>query len=128
MLPLRSVRLAVHSASQRILSLKTVTKKVYYLQLCQEHPDAVFRLWTRLVDILQSGLSITSKDSSIRIRHSLVSSGSSPSSGSSVEVVRTPASGKARSLFSLGCLRSDQSMVVVVVVGLTYVPVASWLS
>ncbi|XP_025030355.1 protein FAM71F2-like [Python bivittatus] len=80
LLPLRYVRLSVHSAPQRILRIQTVTKKVYYLQLHQEHPQAVFALWSRLTRILQKGLSITTKDPTIPIRHSLVSSRSSSTS------------------------------------------------
>uniref|UniRef100_A0A8D2LSY5 Family with sequence similarity 71 member F1 n=1 Tax=Varanus komodoensis TaxID=61221 RepID=A0A8D2LSY5_VARKO len=84
LLPLRYVRLSVHDAARRILRVQTVTGKVYYLQLHPEHPRAVFALWSRLADILQRGLSITTKDPSIRIRHSLVpSGGSSPTSSSS---------------------------------------------
>ncbi|KAJ6651540.1 hypothetical protein lerEdw1_020875 [Lerista edwardsae] len=55
MLPLRSVRLFVHIAAQRILCLQMVTQKVYYLQLHQDHPNAVFALWARLATLLQKG-------------------------------------------------------------------------
>ncbi|XP_033018233.1 protein FAM71F2-like [Lacerta agilis] len=88
LLPLRYVRLSVHDEAQRILRVQTVTGKVYYLQLHQEHPRAVFALWSRLAEILQKGLSITTKDPNIRIRHSLVPSGSSPSSSSSESNVK----------------------------------------
>ncbi|KAM6435923.1 Golgi-associated RAB2 interactor protein 1A isoform 1-T2 [Liasis olivaceus] len=84
LLPLRYVRLSVHSAPQRILRIQTVTKKVYYLQLHQEHPQAVFALWSRLTRILQKGLSITTKDPAIPIRHSLVSSRSSSTSSTTL--------------------------------------------
>ncbi|XP_070803727.1 Golgi-associated RAB2 interactor protein 1A [Pituophis catenifer annectens] len=77
LLPLRYVRLSVHSASQRILRLQTVTKTVYYLQLHHDHPEAVFALWSRLTNILQNGLSTTTKDPAIPIHHCLVSSRSS---------------------------------------------------
>ncbi|KAJ7329398.1 hypothetical protein JRQ81_015572 [Phrynocephalus forsythii] len=91
MLPLRYVRLSVHDVAQRILRVQTVTRKVYYLQLRQEHPWAVFALWSRLASILQRGLSITTKDPAIRLRHSLVptsssSSGSGSTGSSSAEV------------------------------------------
>ncbi|XP_054844495.1 Golgi-associated RAB2 interactor protein 1A-like [Eublepharis macularius] len=89
LLPLRCVKLSVHHAAQRILCLQTVTRKVYYLQLHQGYPKAVFGLWSRLADILQRGLSITAKDPAVHIRHSLVPSGSSPSSSSSGEVRRS---------------------------------------
>uniref|UniRef100_A0A8C5S068 Golgi associated RAB2 interactor 1A n=1 Tax=Laticauda laticaudata TaxID=8630 RepID=A0A8C5S068_LATLA len=71
LLPLRYVRLSVHSASQRILRLQTVTKTVYYLQLHHKHPEAVFALWSRLTNILENGLSTTTKDPAIPIRHCL---------------------------------------------------------
>ncbi|XP_063164583.1 Golgi-associated RAB2 interactor protein 1A [Candoia aspera] len=89
LLPLRYVRLSVHNADQRILRIQTVTKKVYYLQLHQEHPRAVFALWSRLTHILQKGLSITTKDPAIRIRHSLVSSRSSSASSTTLSVERS---------------------------------------
>uniref|UniRef100_A0A670ZV35 Golgi associated RAB2 interactor protein-like Rab2B-binding domain-containing protein n=1 Tax=Pseudonaja textilis TaxID=8673 RepID=A0A670ZV35_PSETE len=73
LLPLRYVQLSVHSASQRILRLQTVTKTVYYLQLHHKHPEAVFALWSRLANILENGLSTTTKDPAIPIRHCLVS-------------------------------------------------------
>nr|XP_020659403.1 protein FAM71F2 [Pogona vitticeps] len=86
MLPLRYVRLSVHNVALRILRVQTMTRKVYFLQLHQEHPRVVFTLWSRLADILQWGLSITTKDPAIRIRHSLVpSSASSSASSSSAE-------------------------------------------
>ncbi|XP_029140328.1 protein FAM71F2-like [Protobothrops mucrosquamatus] len=80
LLPLRYVQLSVHSASQRILRLQTVTKTVYYLQLHHEHPEAVFALWSRLTNILHNGLSTTTKDPAIPIHHCLVSSRSSSAS------------------------------------------------
>ncbi|XP_062990335.1 Golgi-associated RAB2 interactor protein 1B [Elgaria multicarinata webbii] len=83
LLPLRYVRLSVHDPVQRILRVQTVSRKVYYLQLHHEYPYGVFALWSRLAEILQRGLSITTKDPSIRIRHSLVPSGGSSPSGSS---------------------------------------------
>ncbi|XP_053261400.1 Golgi-associated RAB2 interactor protein 1A-like isoform X1 [Podarcis raffonei] len=95
LLPLRYVRLSVHDEAQRILRIQTVTGKVYYLQLHQEHPHAVFALWSRLAEILQKGLSITTKDPNIRIRHSLVPSGSSPSSSSSGEYVDRATRGRS---------------------------------
>ncbi|CAI5786733.1 Hypothetical predicted protein [Podarcis lilfordi] len=95
LLPLRYVRLSVHDEAQRILRVQTVTGKVYYLQLHQEHPIAVFALWSRLAEILQKGLSITTKDPNIHIRHSLVPSGSSPSSSSSGEYVDRATRGRS---------------------------------
>ncbi|KAK9400397.1 protein FAM71F2-like [Crotalus adamanteus] len=80
LLPLRYVQLSVHSASQRILRLQTVTKTVYYLQLHHEHPEAVFALWSHLTNILHNGLSTTTKDPAIPIHHCLVSSRSSSAS------------------------------------------------
>uniref|UniRef100_A0A8C3HXW5 Family with sequence similarity 71 member F2 n=1 Tax=Chrysemys picta bellii TaxID=8478 RepID=A0A8C3HXW5_CHRPI len=75
LLPLRYVRLSVQDSGRRLLRVQVVTGKVYYLRLHQAHPDAVFTLWSRLADILQWGLSITTKDPSIHVPHSLVLSG-----------------------------------------------------
>ncbi|XP_075772865.1 Golgi-associated RAB2 interactor protein 1A [Pelodiscus sinensis] len=82
LLPLRYVRLSVQDGGRRLLRVQVVTGKVYYLRLHQEHPEAVFALWGRLADILQRGLSITTKDPAIHIPHSLVPSASSSSSSS----------------------------------------------
>uniref|UniRef100_A0A674J6W2 Golgi associated RAB2 interactor 1B n=1 Tax=Terrapene triunguis TaxID=2587831 RepID=A0A674J6W2_9SAUR len=88
LLPLRYVRLSVQDSARRLLRVQVVTGKVYYLRLHQAHPDAVFTLWSRLADILQWGLSITTKDPSIHVPHSLVLSVGSSSTSSSAQVHR----------------------------------------
>ncbi|XP_034619336.1 protein FAM71F2-like isoform X2 [Trachemys scripta elegans] len=87
LLPLRYVRLSVQDSGRRLLRVQVVTGKVYYLRLHQAHPDAVFTLWSRLADILQWGLSITTKDPSIHIPHSLVLSVGSSSTSSPAQLV-----------------------------------------
>uniref|UniRef100_A0A8C0G5N4 Golgi associated RAB2 interactor protein-like Rab2B-binding domain-containing protein n=1 Tax=Chelonoidis abingdonii TaxID=106734 RepID=A0A8C0G5N4_CHEAB len=88
LLPLRYVRLSVQDSSRRLLRVQVVTGKVYYLRLHQAHPDAVFKLWSRLADILQRGLSITTKDPTIHVPHSLVLSVGSSSTSSPAQVRR----------------------------------------
>uniref|UniRef100_A0A8C4VEL4 Golgi associated RAB2 interactor 1B n=1 Tax=Gopherus evgoodei TaxID=1825980 RepID=A0A8C4VEL4_9SAUR len=88
LLPLRYVRLSVQDSSRRLLRVQVVTGKVYYLRLHQAHPDAVFMLWSRLADILQRGLSITTKDPAIHVPHSLVLSVGSSSTSSPAQVRR----------------------------------------
>uniref|UniRef100_A0A8C3P988 Family with sequence similarity 71 member F2 n=1 Tax=Chrysemys picta bellii TaxID=8478 RepID=A0A8C3P988_CHRPI len=90
LLPLRYVRLSVQDSGRRLLRVQVVTGKVYYLRLHQAHPDAVFTLWSRLADILQWGLSITTKDPSIHVPHSLVLSVGSSQSGPSSSCCQEP--------------------------------------
>nr|XP_014333028.1 PREDICTED: protein FAM71F2 isoform X1 [Bos mutus] len=71
-LPLKYVELRIYDRLQRILRVRTVTEKIYYLRLHEKYPETVFQFWTRLVNILQRGLSITTKDPRIRISHCLV--------------------------------------------------------
>ncbi|XP_003475220.1 Golgi-associated RAB2 interactor protein 1A [Cavia porcellus] len=71
-LPLRYVELQICDRLQRILRVRTVTEKIYYLRLHEKHPEAVFQFWIRLVKILRKGLSITTKDPRIRFTHCLV--------------------------------------------------------
>ncbi|CAI9160631.1 unnamed protein product [Rangifer tarandus platyrhynchus] len=71
-LPLKYVELQIYDRLQRILRVRTVTEKIYYLRLHEKHPETVFQFWIRLVKILQRGLSITTKDPRIRISHCLV--------------------------------------------------------
>uniref|UniRef100_A0A8C8RFA7 Family with sequence similarity 71 member F1 n=1 Tax=Pelusios castaneus TaxID=367368 RepID=A0A8C8RFA7_9SAUR len=92
LLPLRHVRLSVQDSSRRLLRVQVVTGKVYYLRLHQEHPEVVFALWSRLAGILERGLSITTKDPSIHVPHSLVLSVGSSSTSSPGEV-RPPKAG-----------------------------------
>uniref|UniRef100_G3UBI3 Golgi associated RAB2 interactor 1A n=1 Tax=Loxodonta africana TaxID=9785 RepID=G3UBI3_LOXAF len=78
-LPLKYVELQICDRLQRILRVRTVTEKIYYLRLHEKHPEAVFQFWTRLVRILQKGLSITTKDPRIQFTHCLVPKVSSSS-------------------------------------------------
>ncbi|XP_025721379.1 Golgi-associated RAB2 interactor protein 1A isoform X1 [Callorhinus ursinus] len=71
-LPLKFVELQIYDRLQRILRVRTVTEKIYYLRLHEKHPEAVFQFWIRLVKILQKGLSITTKDPRIQFTHCLV--------------------------------------------------------
>ncbi|KAL6045917.1 hypothetical protein STEG23_018415, partial [Scotinomys teguina] len=71
-LPLKFVELQIYDHYERILRLRTVTEKIYFLKLHPDHPDTVFHFWIRLVQILQKGLSITTKDPSILVTHCLV--------------------------------------------------------
>ncbi|XP_062054315.1 Golgi-associated RAB2 interactor protein 1A isoform X1 [Lepus europaeus] len=71
-LPLKYVELRICDRLQRILRVRTVTEKIYYLRLHEKHPEAVFQFWIRLVKILQNGLSITTKDPRIQFTHCLV--------------------------------------------------------
>ncbi|XP_038176852.1 protein FAM71F2 [Arvicola amphibius] len=71
-LPLKYVELQIYDHTKRILRVRTVTEKIYYLRLHEKHPQAVFQFWIRLVKILQKGLSITTKDPRIQFTHCLV--------------------------------------------------------
>ncbi|CAO2602966.1 Golgi-associated RAB2 interactor protein 1A [Lemmus lemmus] len=71
-LPLKYVELQIYDYTQRILRVRTVTEKIYYLRLHEKHPQAVFQFWIRLVKILHKGLSITTKDPRIQFTHCLV--------------------------------------------------------
>ncbi|XP_054512236.2 Golgi-associated RAB2 interactor protein 1A isoform X2 [Pan troglodytes] len=73
LLPLKYVELRIYDRLQRILRVRTVTEKIYYLKLHEKHPEIVFQFWVRLVKILQKGLSITTKDPRIEFTHCLVS-------------------------------------------------------
>ncbi|XP_008102543.2 Golgi-associated RAB2 interactor protein 1B-like [Anolis carolinensis] len=88
MLPLRYLRLSVQSSRQRTLRFQMMTRSDFFLQLHPNHPSIVFALWTRLVNILEHGLSITTKDPAIRIRHSLVPSRPCSSSSSDEGMVK----------------------------------------
>ncbi|XP_062956625.1 Golgi-associated RAB2 interactor protein 1B [Cynocephalus volans] len=71
-LPLKFVELQICDRFQRVLKLRTVTEKIYYLKLHPDHPETVFHFWMRLVQILEKGLSITTKDPRILVTHCLV--------------------------------------------------------
>ncbi|XP_023495404.1 Golgi-associated RAB2 interactor protein 1B isoform X3 [Equus przewalskii] len=82
-LPLKFVELQICDRPQRILQLRTVAEKIYYLRLHPDHPRTVFHFWIRLVQILQTGLSITTKDPRILVSHCLVPKNSCSPSGDS---------------------------------------------
>lgn len=82
-LPLKFVELQVSDHLQRVLRLRTVTEKIYYLKLHPDHPKTVFHFWIRLIQILQKGLSITTKDPRILVTHCLVPKNSCSPSGDS---------------------------------------------
>ncbi|XP_058511022.1 Golgi-associated RAB2 interactor protein 1B isoform X1 [Ochotona princeps] len=84
-LPLKFVELQVCDRLQRILRLRTVTEKIYYLKLHPDHPETVFHFWIRLLQILQEGLSITTKDPRIPVTHCLVPKNNCGSSGDAKE-------------------------------------------
>ncbi|XP_006896152.1 PREDICTED: LOW QUALITY PROTEIN: protein FAM71F1 [Elephantulus edwardii] len=84
-LPLKFVELQVCDRLQRILRLRTVTEKIYYLKLHPDHPEIVFHFWIRLVRILQKGLSITTKDPRILVTHCLVPKNRCNASGDAKE-------------------------------------------
>eukprot|EP00069_Balaena_mysticetus_P021977 bmy_14116T0 len=101
-LPLKFVELQVCDRFQRILRLRTVTEKIYYLRLHPDHPETVFRFWIRLVQILQKGLSITTKDPRILVTHCLVPKNScSPSRDSQLVQKKLQASQPSESLTQL---------------------------
>ncbi|XP_047619436.1 Golgi-associated RAB2 interactor protein 1B [Phacochoerus africanus] len=101
-LPLKFVELQVCDRLQRVLRLRTVMEKIYYLRLHPDHPEAVFHFWIRLVQILQNGLSITTKDPRIRVTHCLVPKNSCSPSGDAKLVQKKPqASQPSESLMQL---------------------------
>ncbi|KAM5303543.1 Golgi-associated RAB2 interactor protein 1B isoform 3-T3 [Glossophaga mutica] len=101
-LPLKFVELQVCDQLQRILRLRTVTEKIYYLRLHSDHPEIVFYFWVRLVQILQRGLSITTKDPRILITHCLVpKNGCSPAGDSKLVQEELQASQPSESLTQL---------------------------
>nr|KAF6418358.1 family with sequence similarity 71 member F1 [Rousettus aegyptiacus] len=101
-LPLKFVELQVYDRLQRILRLRTVTEKIYYLRLHPDHPETVFHFWIRLVQILQKGLSITTKDPRILVTHCLVPKNTcSPSGDSKFVQKKLQASQPSESLMQL---------------------------
>ncbi|XP_029811391.1 protein FAM71F1 isoform X2 [Suricata suricatta] len=101
-LPLKFVELQVCDRLQRILQLRTVTEKIYYLRLHPDHPETVFHFWIRLVQILHKGLSITTKDPRILVSHCLVPKNScSPSEDSNSVQKKPQASQPSESLLQL---------------------------
>ncbi|XP_076982199.1 Golgi-associated RAB2 interactor protein 1B isoform X2 [Tamandua tetradactyla] len=103
-LPLKFVELQICDHLQRILRLRTVTEKIYYLKLHPDHPQTVFYFWIRLVQILHKGLSITTKDPRILVTHCLVPKNSCSPSGDSKLIrkkTKHPASKPSESLTQL---------------------------
>ncbi|XP_022437431.1 protein FAM71F1 isoform X2 [Delphinapterus leucas] len=101
-LPLKFVELQVCDRFQRVLRLRTVTEKICYLRLHPDHPQTVFHFWIRLVQILQKGLSITTKDPRILVTHCLVPKNScSPSGDSQLVQKKLQASQPSESLAQL---------------------------
>ncbi|XP_037601975.1 protein FAM71F1 isoform X1 [Cebus imitator] len=101
-LPLKFVELQVCDRHQRILRLRTVTEKMYYLKLHPDHPETVFHFWIRLIQILQKGLSITTKDPRILVTHCLVPKNCcSPSGDSKLGQKKLQASQPSESLIQL---------------------------
>ncbi|XP_074051234.1 Golgi-associated RAB2 interactor protein 1A-like isoform X2 [Macrotis lagotis] len=70
--PLKFVEITVYDKSQRILRVRTVTERIYYMKLHPKHSETVFHLWIHLVNILQKDLSITTKDPRIHVNRCLV--------------------------------------------------------
>lgn len=96
-LPLKYVELQIYDRTQRILRVRTVTEKIYYLRLHEKHPQAVFQFWIRLVKILQKGLSITTKDPRIQFTHCLVPKMSNSSTETAVSA--PPPGGLRRNVY-----------------------------
>ncbi|XP_043823505.1 protein FAM71F1-like [Dromiciops gliroides] len=103
-LPLKFVELQVCDWSQRILRVRTVAEKIYYLKLHLDHPEVVFQFWVRLLYILERGLSITTKDPRIHVTHCLVPKAPSKPPGNApetLEMSRLPPSRPSESLVLL---------------------------
>ncbi|XP_036282166.1 protein FAM71F2 [Pipistrellus kuhlii] len=91
-LPLKFVELQICDRLQRILRIRTVTEKIYYMKLHEKHPETVFQFWIRLVKILQKGLSTTTKDPRIQFTHCLVPKMPCSSTGTTPESSLLPSS------------------------------------
>ncbi|KAL2777646.1 protein FAM71F2 isoform c [Daubentonia madagascariensis] len=108
-LPLKYVELRICDRLQRILRVRTVTEKIYYLRLHKKHPEAVFQFWIRLVKILQKGLSITTKDPRIQFTHCLVPKMSSTSAETTPEGSLPPSSQPSETLMLLAAEQTSAS-------------------
>ncbi|XP_068943128.1 Golgi-associated RAB2 interactor protein 1B-like [Petaurus breviceps papuanus] len=99
-LPLKFVELQVCDWSQRILRVRTVAEKIYYLKLHLDHPEIVFQFWVRLLYILERGLSITTKDPRIHVTHCLVPKDCKPAGNVTemLEISTPPPAGPSESL------------------------------
>ncbi|XP_076981668.1 Golgi-associated RAB2 interactor protein 1A isoform X2 [Tamandua tetradactyla] len=110
-LPLKYVELQICDRLQRILRVRTVTEKIYYLKLHKKHPEAVFQFWIRLVRILQKGLSITTKDPRIPFTHCLVPKMSNSSTETTPSSSLLPSSQPSENLMLLTAEQSSDSLL-----------------
>ncbi|XP_032761133.1 protein FAM71F2 [Rattus rattus] len=110
-LPLKYVELQIYDRTQRILRVRTVTEKIYYLRLHEKHPQAVFRFWIRLVKILQKGLSITTKDPRIHFTHCLVPKMPNSSTETTPESSRPASSQSSETIMLLAAERAGSSVL-----------------
>uniref|UniRef100_A0A8C6HYT7 Golgi associated RAB2 interactor 1A n=1 Tax=Mus spicilegus TaxID=10103 RepID=A0A8C6HYT7_MUSSI len=110
-LPLKYVELQIYDRTQRILRVRTVTEKIYYLRLHEKHPQAVFQFWIRLVKILQKGLSITTKDPRIQFTHCLVPKMSNSSTETATESSLPASSQNSEAIMLLAAERNSSSLL-----------------
>lgn len=105
------MELQVCDRLQRILQLRTVTEKIYYLRLHPDHPKTVFHFWIRLIQILQKGLSITTKDPQILVTHCLVPKNTcSPAGDSKLVEEKLQASQPSESLLRLMAVGESEAL------------------
>ncbi|XP_041531706.1 protein FAM71F2 [Microtus oregoni] len=110
-LPLKYVELQIYDYTKRILRVRTVTEKIYYLRLHEKHPQAVFQFWVRLVKILQKGLSITTKDPRIQFTHCLVPKIPNPSIETTPESSVPASSQPSETVMLLAAERNSGSLL-----------------
>ncbi|XP_075809811.1 Golgi-associated RAB2 interactor protein 1A isoform X1 [Microtus pennsylvanicus] len=110
-LPLKYVELQIYDYTKRILRVRTVTEKIYYLRLHEKHPQAVFQFWIRLVKILQKGLSITTKDPRIQFTHCLVPKIPNPSIETTPESSVPASSQPSETVMLLAAERNSGSLL-----------------
>ncbi|KAM7325514.1 hypothetical protein ACRRTK_015767 [Alexandromys fortis] len=110
-LPLKYVELQIYDYTKRILRVRTVTEKIYYLRLHEKHPQAVFQFWIRLVKILQKGLSITTKDPRIQFTHCLVPKIPNPSVETTPESSVPASSQPSETVMLLAAERASGSLL-----------------
>ncbi|XP_057644193.1 Golgi-associated RAB2 interactor protein 1A isoform X2 [Chionomys nivalis] len=110
-LPLKYVELQIYDYTKRILRVRTVTEKIYYLRLHEKHPQAVFQFWIRLVKILQKGLSITTKDPRIQFTHCLVPKIPNPSIETTPESSVPASSQPSETVMLLAAERTSGSLL-----------------
>ncbi|KAK2492813.1 hypothetical protein MC885_005308 [Smutsia gigantea] len=99
---LEFVELQVCDHLQCILPWRAITEKIYYLRLHPDHPRTVFHFWIQLVQLLQKGLSVTTKDPRILFTHCLVPRNcNSPAGDSQLTQKKPQASQPSESLMQL---------------------------